>query len=155
MAESGELRAYPQRLCHAVPDWVGAGSYFHIRLRTARENRTLLTQPEIALKLLESVRHYHDRGRWHSLVFLLMPDHAHALIAFPLESRMSRVVGEWKHYTSRAAGIKWQTNFFDHRIRNRFGLAEKYAYILRNPLVKGLCATESDWRWVWMPLAGE
>jgi putative transposase len=66
---------------------------------------------------------------------------------------MSRVVGEWKHYTSRVAGIKWQANFFDHRIRSRFGLAEKNAYILRNPVVKGLCAAESDWPWVWRPPA--
>jgi hypothetical protein len=85
MAESGEVQAYPQRLYHTIPAWVGAGSFFHIRLRAALENQTSLTNPEIALKLLASVQHYHDRARWHCLVFLLMPDHAHALIAFPFD----------------------------------------------------------------------
>lgn len=68
---------------------------------------------------------------------------------------MSRVIGEWKHYVGKEAGIKWQTNYFDHRIRDDRGLAEKYAYVLRNPVVRGLCRQEVDWPWVWTRPAGE
>lgn len=82
---------------------------------------------------------------------MLMPDHVHALLAFPVESRMSRVIGEWKHYASRQWSICWQANYFDHRIRDGHSLAEKYRYILRNPVVKGLCQREEDWPWVWQP----
>jgi len=78
-----------------------------------------------------------------------MPDHAHALLSFPIEAQMSRAIGDWKRYTARRPGIKWQTNYFDHRIRDGHGLAEQYAYILRNPVVKELCADEAAWPWVW------
>jgi putative transposase len=152
MAESGERKAFPQRLHHAVPAWVGTGAYFHIRLRAAQGNLRSLIDPEIGCSLLNSARRYHEAGRWHCMIFLLMPDHAHALVAFPLESRFSRVVGEWKHYTALNPGIRWQANFFDHRIRNPAGLAQKYDYILRNPVVKGLCVSAHDWPWKWQPL---
>ena len=151
MAESGELPAFPQRLHHAVPAWVSAGSFFHVRLRVAPINFHPLTQPEIAWTLLDSVRHYHVHFRWHCRLFLVMPDHAHALLAFPLKSRMSRVIGDWKHYAAHRLGIRWQTNYFDHRIRSDPSLAEKHTYILHNPVAKGLCAREADWPWVWKP----
>ena len=142
MAESGEEKAYPERLHHAVPAWVESGACFHIRLRAAPGHCASrpLAAPEIAHGLLGAARFYHERQRWHCRLFLLMPDHIHALLAFPMESRMSRVVGEWKHYASRQWNIGWQENFFDHRIRNAHELAEKYAYIRRNPVVKGLCS---------------
>jgi putative transposase len=151
MAESGELRAYPQRLHHEIPSWVRVGSVFHVRLRVAGNNVRPLTQPDIAPVLLGFVRHYHDHGRWHCLLFLLMPDHAHAFLAFPREGHMSRVVGAWKHYATHTLGIRWQANYFDHRIRHASGLEEKHAYILRNPVVKGLCLREVDGAWVWSP----
>jgi REP element-mobilizing transposase RayT len=153
MAESGEAKDYPQRLHHAVPSWVKTGSCFHIRLRVAPENSMsrALAQPEIAAGLLAAARFYHERQRWHCRLFLLMPDHIHALLIFPAESQMSRVIGEWKHYATRQWSIDWQPNYFDHRIRNAAGLAEKYTYVRRNPVVKGLCQRAEDWPWVWQP----
>lgn len=89
-----ELRAYPQRLGHMTPGWVRPSSFFHIRLRCAPHNDRALTPKPIAEVLLAAARHYHDLGRWHCRIFLLMPDHAHALLAFPPGSRMSRIIGE-------------------------------------------------------------
>lgn len=151
MAEPGEPPEFPQRLYHVVPAWVKAGSCFHIRLRVDPIFSQPLTRSEIAEALLAAARFYHERQRWHCRLFLLMPDHIHALLMFPIETHMSRVIGEWKHYATRQWGIDWQTNFFDHRIRNAPGLAEKHAYIRRNPVVKGLCQREEDWPWVWQP----
>ena len=62
---------------------------------------------------------------------------------------MGRTIGEWKRYVTQAAGIAWQTNYFDHRIRNAAELQEKSSYILRNPVVKGLCSSEEAWPWTW------
>ncbi|HEX7631726.1 MAG TPA: transposase [Lacunisphaera sp.] len=155
MADSGEARAYPRRLHHTVPVWVDAGVYFHIRIRVAQADRQSLVLPELGRMLLSAVQNYHERGRWQALLFLLMPDHTHALLAFPADRSMSRIVGEWKHYVERETDVEWQGNFFDHRIRNQSELLEKYVYILRNPVVKGLCNREADWPWVWAPFAGE
>ena len=153
MAESGAPKDYPRRLHHAVPPWVQTGACFHIRLRVAPDQPDLpsLIEPKVAGGLLAAARFYHERQRWHSRLFLLMPDHIHALLMFPDETHMSRVIGEWKHYATRQWGIDWQANYFDHRIRNAPGLSEKYAYIRRNPVVKGLCPRDEDWPWVWQP----
>src|SRR5690242_8907696 len=103
MAGSGEARDFPQRLHHAVPSWVRTGACFHIRLRAApvEPGSPSLIESGIATGLLASARFYHERQRWHCRLFLLMPDHIHALLLFPIETHMSRVVGEWKHYATR------------------------------------------------------
>lgn len=148
-----ELRAYPNRLAHVTPGWVRPSSFFHIRLRCVPENSGMLSSPPTARILLPAAERYHHLGRWHCLIFLLMPDHLHALLAFPSDARMSRTIGEWKRYTTQVSGVAWQTNYFDHRIRNAAELQEKFAYILRNPVVKELCRDEEAWPWKW-PGAG-
>ena len=146
---STEPRTYPQRLGHATPGWVRPSSFFHIRLRCSPQNRRALIHAPTATVLLAAARHYHQRGRWNCRIFLLMPDHLHALLAFPSDSRMSRTIGEWKRYMAQTAGIAWQTNYFDHRIRSGAELREKFSYILRNPVVKRLCSHDEAWAWRW------
>lgn len=107
-----------------------------------------LTQPDIAEALLASVAFYTAEGRWFSHLFLLMPDHLHALISFPKDQVMSRIIADWKRYQCKQHGILWQDNFFDHRIRNQAEYLEKAAYIRNNPVVKGLCEKPDDWAWV-------
>jgi hypothetical protein len=131
-----------------VPPWVSSGALYHIRVRVALDTLTPLTHRPLATALLDSVRFYHESGRWHCALFLLMPDHWHALISFPLEKRMGEVIGDWKRHQFKTHGIAWQTNFFDHRLRNEHSSDEKYTYILNNPAAKKLCAKPEDWPWI-------
>jgi len=96
---------------------------------------------------LESVHFYSDLGRWWTSVFLLMPDHLHALISFDPSRDFSRVMGDWKKWHVMNTGIEWQENFFDHRLRNDESSCEKFTYIRQNPVRAGLCPTEDDWLW--------
>lgn len=134
-----------------LPPWAKDGSQYHIRLRALAATPRLLTDPLIAPLLLEAIQFYHLRQRWNCSLVLLMPDHAHALLSFPPDAAMSGIVGAWKAYTARNFGIRWQANYFDHRIRDRHSLQMKAAYILRNPVVNGLCVQEESWPWVWQP----
>ena len=61
---------------------------------------------------------------------------------------MSDVIGVWKKYHNRMNGIKWQDNYFDHRIRNDNELSEKSIYIRQNPVVKRLCKISELWPWI-------
>jgi REP element-mobilizing transposase RayT len=106
------------------------------------------TEASLARPLIDSVRHYHNRRRWFCRLFLLMPDHLHALLAFPRDKAMSQVIKEWKSYHARQHQVIWQDGYFDHRIRNRAELEEKADYIRQNPVAKGLVAQATDWRWV-------
>ena len=141
-------KSYPTRLFHKMPSWVEDGSIFHIRIRCDATNTVVLSQPPAAEELLASVDFYTGSGRWFAHLFLLMPDHVHALLSFPRGEVMARVIADWKRYQSNQLGIQWQDNFFDHRIRNTAEYLEKAAYIRRNPVAKGLCETTEEWPWI-------
>ena len=80
-----------------------------------------------------------------------MPDHLHAIIAFPREPGMKTVITNWKKFVAVKLGVEWQRDFFDHRLRDHHELQEKTSYILMNPVRKGLCERMEDWMWVYRP----
>jgi hypothetical protein len=49
-------------------------------------------------------------------------------------------------------GVRWQRDFFDHRLRNHRELDEKTCYVLQNPVRKNLAARVEDWPWVYRPM---
>ncbi len=109
----------------------------------------MLTEPTLAAAVLDSVAFYHRTERWHCRLFLLMPDHVHALIVFPPDKIMSTVLGAWKSYVTKQHGVSWQRGYFDHRLRNADSYDAKATYIRQNPVVKNLCPTADDWPWYW------
>ena len=145
-------RGFPSKLHHAVPDWVEPGALFHIRVALDRETQQQqLTESALAQRLLDSAHFYESRQCWHITLFLLMPDHLHALLSFARGQSMSHVIGNWKHFHARKHGIVWQEGYFDHRLRNDERgeqLSAKINYIRQNPVVAGLCVNGSDWPWV-------
>ncbi len=138
---------FGQRLHHVTPAWVPDGARFHIRIRTAPDFTKFLTNPALGKALLDSVAHYHKHQRWHVTLCLLMPDHLHAILSFPAQESMARLIGEWKRFHAKTHAIRWQDNFFDHRLRNDAEADLKYEYIRQNPVVKGLCEQPEDWPW--------
>jgi REP element-mobilizing transposase RayT len=85
-------------------------------------------------------------------LFLLMPDHLHAMLAFPREPGMAAVIRDWKRGTARFQDVRWQENFFDHRIRHSREKETTWAYIHRNPVAKGLCQEDELWPYWWSAL---
>lgn len=134
-----------KRLFHDVPFWVSEGALFFITVNCKERGREQLTRPEISLELLSAAQEYHHQGKWYLDLFLLMPDHLHALAAFPREASMSKRVRDWKRFTSRRLGFKWQDGFFDHRLRGGREAELKHDYIRNNPVRKGLCESPTRW----------
>ena len=143
------VQEFPLRLHHNTPGWVRSGSVFHIRIRVSPTQNIPLTKPTLAADLLKSVQLYHDSQKWWCKLFLLMPDHLHALLAFPRESGMSATIREWKRGAARIQGVQWQDNYFDHRVRSAKLEGEVWNYIRRNPAVKGLCPNDDLWAYWW------
>jgi hypothetical protein len=90
---------------------------------------------------------------WHCRLCLVMPDHLHSIVAFPREPGLKTAVSNWKKFVAVKHGVKWQRDFFDHRLRSNQELQEKTSYILINPVRKGLCERAEDWMWVHRPNA--
>lgn len=74
-----------------------------------------------------------------------MPDHLHMPATFGKQSGMEALIRNWKRYLTNHTGIRWQRDFFDHRLRDDENFTEKANYILNNPIRAGLVARFEDW----------
>jgi putative transposase len=140
-----------------VPHWVEPGALFHVRIAHDREKeQQALTHPALAQEILDSAKFYEAKSRWHITLFLLMPDHLHAMLSFARDESMSDVIRDWKRFHARTNHVLWQEGYFDHRLRpNERGaqLSAKMNYIRQNSVAAGLCAKAEDWPWVIDPFA--
>ncbi len=107
-----------KKLVHTPPSWVKGGSLFFITINCLKKQESDLANVKIAYQILESVAHYHKFEKWFCRIFLVMPDHLHALLSFPADQGMAATIKAWKSYNAKTLGIQWQRDFFDHRIRN-------------------------------------
>jgi putative transposase len=94
------------------------------------------------------VQFYHLRSDWYVPIFLLMPDHFHALIAPAPDKDFSKLIGDWKRFVTSRHKIRWQKNFFDHRLRSDESWEEKAEYIRMNPVRAGLMTEGEAWPYV-------
>ncbi len=138
----------PEHPAPLVPGWVKSGEAHHIRIRAESFTPLPLTDKQMAPALLESAGLHHGIARWYCHLFLLMPDHVHALLFFPPDRKMREVVGDWKQTQTKQHRIQWQGNFYEEPISHGPELTGKALHIRRNPVIKGLCAKESDWPWI-------
>ena len=105
--------------------------------------------------------HDHET-RYRLRVALVMPDHVH-LILTPLTNETLRAVVALveimqaiKSVSSHAIqhrvgnrGAIWQEESFDRIVRSSESLDAKIAYILQNPVRKGLVNDWRQYRWLW------
>jgi REP element-mobilizing transposase RayT len=118
--------------------------------QVGRDDPIAPTNPYDAI--LSTACHFQNIGKWNLALLLVMPDHLH-LIANIVSGAMGssrptgleRVIRDFKRSVSRLFGIRFQRDFFDTRLRDDAHFAEKYNYILGNPVRKGLCSTQAEW----------
>lgn len=137
-----------------LPHWEAGGSTYFLTYRLLSGT---LSEPERDLALAACTHWDEKRMLLHAAV--VMPDHVH-LLCTPLE----REPGSWwsiadllhsikglsaKEINARrgAEGAVWQAEYFDRVIRNESDFAEKWNYVVTNPVRRGL---PEDYRWVWV-----
>jgi putative transposase len=49
--------------------------------------------------------------RWQITLFLLMPNHVHALLCFPRDKSMSEAIRNWKRFHTRVNHVIWQEGY--------------------------------------------
>ena len=121
--------------------------YFVTICCQSRGSNQLCREPG-ATTLFETARRYHISERCHFYLLLLMPDHLHALTSVSGQLKIADLVRDSKRMTARLAKIRWQRNFFDHRLRREESLVAKGAYIRANPVRAGLVESEEEWPYV-------
>jgi putative transposase len=119
---------------------------------TCANRRPLFTNPRYARIAIETFTDYAARHAYGLLLYTLMADHMHAVLAASDESSgLSRLMNCWESWCTRklrepgVTGDVWQKEFFDHRIRSAQPLADKCEYIVHNPVRAGLVEKPEHW----------
>ena len=103
----------------------------HDQMRAARKEPACCAGTGDAV--LAAMAHNHTTLVWHCRLCLLMPDHLHAILAFPRDPGMQTAVRNWKKFIAGKYDVDWQRDFFDH-----WELEEKTSYVLMNPVRRDL-----------------
>jgi len=145
------LRIIRKRLDHKTHFAGRFGAVYFITICCQHRGSNQLCHDEVAAVLPDTARIYHESKRWNLNLLFLMPDHLHALIGIDGQTSLAQLIRDYKRITARMGGVRWQRNFFDHRLRHGESLAEKFAYICQNPVRGGLISNEDDWPYVFIP----
>ncbi len=71
-------------LPHEIPLWVDPQlEIYFITINCQTRGSNQLANGKIAPALFETIRHRQEQGVWWPYLFLIMPDHVHALVSFP------------------------------------------------------------------------
>ena len=100
----------------------------------------------------DALTRYGERAREHNVAvgrYVLMPDHLHLFVKGGPDFMLPRWVGGLKRaiaveLTCRS-GKLWQPGFFDHILRSDESYAQKWEYVLQNPVRAGLVKNPEDW----------
>lgn len=121
------------------------GAIYFVTICCERRGVNQLCFETTAAMIFETARRYHGASRWYLRLLLLMPDHLHLLVAIEGDASLSGIVRDFKRATARFANVRWQRNFFDHRIRRDESLRRKEDYIRENPIRAGLTTPGDMW----------
>ena len=137
----------PQRktLPHGVPEWVDRDDHWFITICCTPRGENQLANSHTFGTLTESLRFREARGDLKVAILTAMPDHLHLICRVNHHRGMSKVIKDLKGYLARTRGVRWQEGYFDHRLRSPSEYLDKYAYVRRNPVRAGLCASPEDW----------
>lgn len=138
-----------KRLPHDIPSWVEPGAVFFITVCAKSRGTESLVRGNMPKQLWESILHRTEMRQWWPHLFLVMPDHVHALLCFAPIPGMRKTMNDWKRYTASALGIEWQRDFFDHRLRHDESFVQKAHYIRMNPVRAKRVEKPEDRSYVW------
>ncbi len=118
-----------------------------------KDRKPVLARPEVH-RLLRDV--WQEAASWLVGRYVIMPDHLHLFCApggHPVD--LARWVTYWKSLSTRRwpwpeEKPVWQRDFWDTQLRRGEKYEEKWAYVLENPVRKGLVKDAAEW-----PYAGE
>jgi REP element-mobilizing transposase RayT len=127
---------------------------------TTLHRRPLFADPRAAQAACRSFISRRCLGDARLLAWVLMPDHAHWLLALGQDKPLAKVVESLKSFSAREANLAtgrtgpvWARAYHDHALRRAQDLQQIARYIVANPLRAGLVQRVGDypyWNAVWL-----
>ena len=149
MSESLKQVSTRKHLPHDIPPWVPASARYFVTINCRTRGGTELCEPIVAANIIGSLNFYEQTGRCYPWLIMVMPDHVHLIATFLRDPGIRAVISAWKGYHARRDGIKWQSGFFEHRLRNEDEFREKAHYVRMNPVRAMLIDSPELWRHCW------
>ena len=137
-----------KQLSHEIPLTAMTGpedEVFFVTICCLPRGINQLAWPEVWRKIDDSLQHRESVGDMHVRLVLAMPDHLHGLFSFCGKKPMAKVIADFKSWVAKSTGVRWQRDFFDHRLRGLETASEKANYIRNNPVRAGLVSQCEDW----------
>ena len=110
----------------------------------------LLSAPECATMLKDAIEHFESK-RYFLDHWVIMPNHVHVLLITCDGYDLSKTLHSWKSFTSNEinkmysrAGPFWQSETFDHIVRNNQQLEKYREYIKMNITKAGVLWSEKS-----------
>ena len=98
---------------------------------------------------------FFERERYELRAWVVMPNHVHVVV-WPMPGHaLSNILHSWKSYTAHEINKLlpekmvpfWQSESYEHLIRDDEDMHRCCRYTLMNPITAGLCARPEDWKW--------
>ena len=98
---------------------------------------------------------FFEKQRYELRAWVVMPNHVHTVV-WPMPGyTLSKILHSWKSFTaheiSKRLGTKvlpfWQSESYEHLIRDDEDLHRCCHYILLNPVNAKLCSNPEQWKW--------
>ena len=103
---------------------------------------------------------YYLEDKVETICFVLMPDHLHWIFQLRSQQNLSAVIKLYKSKVSMSIRkrkgrkvVVWQSNFYDHQIRDENDLIHQARYLVANPLRAKLVKHVGDypfWNCIWL-----
>ncbi len=136
---SQQQRELARLYCDSVESYLNAG-----------HGQCYLREPKVA-ELVANALKCSDGKRYDLIAWAVMPNHVHAILKPYQGIELPDILRSWKSYTAnkanellRRTGAFWQSEYYDHLIRDQEDFDHQVNYVLSNPNKAGL----SDWPWV-------
>jgi putative transposase len=130
---------------------IPGASYF---LTLCTYNRTIgLDQPAIAGAIQEQILSLERDAAFVLQAAVIMPDHLHLLGIVPGPLNVGQIVGRLKAKTRpvlQVSDLRWQGNFFEHRIGPVDSLGDVLRYLFLNPYRARLLPPTEVYPWFWL-----
>ena len=134
-----------------LPHWELKGSTYFISFRVDSKLGKPFLNVELA-KLMTIILYQYDQEKYILHAFVVMPDHAHIIIKPIFNNSLVKIMQNLKgasayqinKYLNRS-GKFWQSESFDHLIRDSIFLRDKWNYIRDNPVEARLVNRAEDY----------
>src|SRR5688572_21040910 len=128
------------------------GATYFITLAT-HDRKDGLNEGHLAYAIKEQIVAMERDGTLMQHAAVIMPDHLHLLMTNLGRLKIGQVVARIKVKTrslTTASGIRWQGNYYEHRLRPGEAIDEVVRYIFLNPYRAGLIPQNANYPHFWL-----